>query len=150
MPTLVDTIFTRYDFTEREFIEATIFTDMQIMHIRTEIAVAAQERAKLAVDPEHLLRSGYTLEYLRGKIEALEALLATSIDSVDSLSDAHVKEIQERNNVVTTAGSPWVSPADAVRQAFGPVPDVSKPQDEVQDTTKETTVPQHPDTHKGN
>lgn len=85
MSVQIDTPFVAYSFTEQEASIAMTFTTLQEQHIRTELAMVATERCKMALDPANFQKSFGELEYLRGKMEALEALLATHQNEKDKL-----------------------------------------------------------------
>jgi hypothetical protein len=86
MATQVDTPFAIYKFADQELPLARIFTELQEQHIKTELAVAAIERSTMSLDPNNIYASFGALEYVRGKIEALSALLVTSQNEKDNLA----------------------------------------------------------------
>lgn len=82
----LDTIFTSYEFTDQEIPLSRILTELQEQYIQTELSVYATERSVMELDPVNLYKSFGALEYTRGKMEALAALLATSQNAKDSLA----------------------------------------------------------------
>jgi hypothetical protein len=100
----IDTPFVGYEFTEQEVPLARIFTELQEQHIRTELAVAATGRATMTLDPTNIYASFGALEYERGKIEALSALLATSQNEKDHLA-AELQSALDLQQPLTTNNS---------------------------------------------
>lgn len=81
----VETPFKAYEFNNEEATLAFIFTDLQEMHIRTELTVCAINKAKLAYDPEQPEKLKFETEYWRGKMEMCEELLATHMNTKSAL-----------------------------------------------------------------
>jgi hypothetical protein len=95
MPKRSDTIYDTYEFSEEEIPNAFIFNELQYKHIQTELAIAAQEKALLAYDPDSpnaddkFIRES---EYIRGKMEAYLYLLATH----DTTREQLIIELQQQ------------------------------------------------------
>lgn len=94
MPKELETPFKAYEFTEEEANLAFIFTDMQEMHIRTELAVAAIQKTNLAFDPSDPDRLKFETEYWRGKMEAFKELLATHYNTKNILMREMIEAAQ--------------------------------------------------------
>lgn len=101
MPKEFEVPFKAYEFSQEESELAFVFTDMQVMHIRTEAAIAATERVKLKVpvdDPNATMRFLCEQEYYRGKVEALLGLLATHEDTRTEIQRRILSEIDRTQN----------------------------------------------------
>lgn len=77
--------FNQVEFSEDEFYSATIYTDLQIAHLKNEIAELLAKKLTLGVTPEMASRYFVEQEYLRGAIESLRALIATHEKSKSDL-----------------------------------------------------------------
>lgn len=77
MSTRTSTMFDRYDFTDDETPLAVCFSDLQLEHLRTSLALAMEEKMTLAYDPECPAKFAMEHEYLRGYTEALRHLIGT-------------------------------------------------------------------------
>jgi len=75
MPKLIPTVFTAYEFTEREQLEATVFSELQLKFLLTLRAEAAQEKNNIALDPAAVSAYLQDEAYYRGKIDLLSYLL---------------------------------------------------------------------------
>lgn len=91
MPQRKDTPFEAWEFSDAERPLAFVFTDLQLKHIKTEMAVIAQERLKLSYDVHAVNAQNkfvQELEYLRGKIEILQFLIECHENARDGLVEA--------------------------------------------------------------
>lgn len=92
------TPFEAYEFTDEEFPVAATFSTEQMNHIKTELAAHAVKKLAIAFNPALGITAKDTFigehEYERGAMDALSALLNTSDDSKNALTEA-LKEKQE-------------------------------------------------------
>lgn len=93
----IENMFTTWEFTEAEEMASQVLPDLNYKHIQNELAVAATEQAIAALDPENPIRSQMQREFNRGRIEALQALLATSEDAKSELQRALEAQSDSRN-----------------------------------------------------
>lgn len=86
MSKFVEGDFTAYEFDDSEYSAATIFTELQKQHIKTELVTHLIQKNTLAADayPDPITFVKMH-EYYRGCIEALAALLRTSENSESDL-----------------------------------------------------------------
>jgi hypothetical protein len=105
MPRLVAMPYIEYTFTDEEMSVAAVFTELQIMYLETQLALAARQRAVLAYDPDSpngrekfLLES----EYIRGEIETLQLLLSTSQDFKDRQMELLKRKIESQQQDMET------------------------------------------------
>lgn len=96
MSTLKTTIYTAYDFNEQDYFLATTYSDLQLQHLQTELSAAATERSTMVLNPANLMQSMGEMEYTRGKMDALQALLNTHQNTKDML-EAKIREELEAN-----------------------------------------------------
>lgn len=94
MAVVQETIYTAWNFADGEDAQALIFPDLNYKHIQTELAVAASKKALMAIDPENPLKSQCEAEYLRGMMDALGMLLATSDNMKATLQEALQEELE--------------------------------------------------------
>lgn len=71
-----ETPFIAYSFTSAEEIQAVVFTDLQLKHLQSEMAIVATEKINLAFTPENPLKFQMEHEYLRGKLEILAYIIS--------------------------------------------------------------------------
>lgn len=91
MPELKDTPFLAYEFSEAEYPVAVVLTDFQYKHIQTEISIVATEKLAIAYNPDSPNADRLfllTQEYMRGKLDALSAILITSDNEKYRLAEA--------------------------------------------------------------
>lgn len=89
-------------FSDEEANQAYIFSDLQILHIQNEIAVALTYKMGIAMDPESANPEKKYLidhEYFRGKISALEELLITHLRAQNELVEFY-QEQQAHNPIL--------------------------------------------------
>lgn len=94
----LETPFKAYEFSNEEANLAFIFTDMQEMHIRTELSVCAINKAKLAYDPDQPEKLKFENEYWRGKMEMCEELLATHMNTKSALYSEMLEAARSQEN----------------------------------------------------
>lgn len=84
--------FTAYAFTPEEESVAVVFTELQVQHLITEKAAAANEFLSVIVDPSNVHKAELERMYIMGKIDAIKYLLQlhdTQKDTVEQkLRDA--------------------------------------------------------------
>jgi hypothetical protein len=95
------TIYTAWEFSDHEIPQAFIFSTLNYQHIQTELAIVATEKALLGIDPANPLKSQIEAEYLRGKMEALGALLATSDNTRDQLAKQLQEELEIQKEIAS-------------------------------------------------
>lgn len=87
MPRRIPGVMEKYEFSETEAPSAMVFTDMQLMHLQTELAVGMQNKFNISGEeeafdkPERFVRAH---EYWRGYCEAIQALINVSDDLLQS------------------------------------------------------------------
>lgn len=89
----IETPFKAYTFTEAEEPVAKTFTELQVMHLRTELSAYAT--LKLQLEPSS---PTFLLDHakLQGHMETIEHLLAISEDSKNSLVEALSTSIENQ------------------------------------------------------
>lgn len=89
----IDTPFKAYEFTESEIPIARTFTELQTMHLRTELSAYAT--LKLQLDPTS---PTFLLDHAKfqGHMESIEHLLAISEDSKNALAEALSSSIENQ------------------------------------------------------
>lgn len=96
MAKVVAGLFTRYEFAEDEVFMAQTFSDLNLQFIQNELAIAAEQKANLYLDPDKA-NSERTLAleimYAKGKMDALASLLATHRDTQTVMQEALQEEI---------------------------------------------------------
>jgi hypothetical protein len=85
MPTEIKTQFVAYQFTADEAPLAYCFSELQLAHLRTELSAAATERINLPYNPQNEKQYIMELEHIRGRMDALAALIATHEDTQQDL-----------------------------------------------------------------
>lgn len=88
---IIETEYTSYEFTEGEELVACVFSELQSKHIANEISIVAIEKSKLAVNIANPYFFQLEHEHLRGRLEALQYLLATSENKKGELRQ-HLEE----------------------------------------------------------
>lgn len=86
--------FTAYSFTDAEEIQAVVFTDLQLKHLQSELAIVATEKINLAFTPENPISFQMEHEYLRGKLEILGYIISVHEKTVSEVARA-LREQQE-------------------------------------------------------
>lgn len=86
MAKLIPNIFTSYELTEAEQLEATVFSDLQIKYLLTLRAEAAVAKNELVLDPDKIGDYVQQESYQTGKIEILSYLLAAHDASIEALN----------------------------------------------------------------
>lgn len=84
MPARVPGVFEKYTFPDdQEEFSAKTFNDLQLMHLQTELAVTMQQKLELSF--EELGSDKFTMaqEYYRGKMDALNGLIALHDQQMD-------------------------------------------------------------------
>lgn len=98
MPTPKDTPFEAWDFTEDEWPVAAVFTDLQMKHIKTELAVCATEKLLIATTPEVPIKYMLEQEFIRGKMEILSYLLTVSEEAKSAIQTALEKKVASQQS----------------------------------------------------
>lgn len=88
----IETPYQYYEFTEDELPVARTFTELNLQHIKTELAIAAIEKMNLAYDPLNPNQFIMENEFVRGKIEALKALVITHEDMLEALAERQYRQ----------------------------------------------------------
>lgn len=78
MAKLAQSLFTFWEFEADEIERSFILSDLNYKRVQNEICAIATERSSIRMSVESQLENFGTLEYLRGKIEALQFLLYSS------------------------------------------------------------------------
>lgn len=94
MPKQLTSQFTRYSFTEEELPAAHIFTDMQIAHIRNEMALIAERKIALVYSEGQQFLQDEAM--LAGQLQILQYLLDTSEATESSVLDQIAAETQSQ------------------------------------------------------
>lgn len=100
MPIKIETDFSAWKFTEEEFLQASVFTDLQRMYIQTELAMSAMRKQRLVIDPKvanpELL---YSLQHAEeaGYQNAMRWLLGLSADRKDALTLFYEEQMKSQN-----------------------------------------------------
>ena len=92
--------FTSYDLTDKEVLQGSIFTELQLQVLQNHLASYAEEKIALDYDPtkhEQFLQDEASL---KAKIELLTYLIETSSASLDILTTQHTNS-EEQNYVFT-------------------------------------------------
>lgn len=91
---VIDSDFTLTEFTKEEFPSAVVFSELQIAHIKNEIATAALEKLQIAFNPLSTSREQFQMEheYYRGKIEGLRYLITLHEDNKELLWSSEARE----------------------------------------------------------
>lgn len=119
MVQMLETRLTRWNFDDNEEIIARIFPDLQYKHIQNELAIAVEQRARLPVNPSNVNEYLMETEYLRGRVEILEYLLATHQDATDRLYEKAKSE--------AAIGSDSSGLGNQATQTFATNPDLNPP-----------------------
>lgn len=85
MASIKITNFTEYQLTEDEYIPAVSLTELQVMYIKNELALALQKKNLLSAEdktPEEFIKAH---EYYHGVVDTLLAILNTSEDAAELL-----------------------------------------------------------------
>lgn len=92
MPTLQDNISAIYTFTEDEELQATTYTDLHLMWLRTQLALHEKRLTSIEI-PMGEDKSNYFMEvsYEKGCIEILTILITTSVENTVRL----IREVDE-------------------------------------------------------
>lgn len=86
----VDNKYTRYEFTDTERQAAIVFSDLQYMHIQTELGIWAENQTNIAYNPESPNADREYIiqrEFHRGCMTALQLLLRMSDEEKDKLQE---------------------------------------------------------------
>lgn len=78
MPKLIPNLFTKYEFTEAEAVQGSIFTAIQKQMIQTKIAELAEEKCSLKFDPTTPHSFIQREAELQGQINSLQWIIALS------------------------------------------------------------------------
>lgn len=90
--TPIENRFTQFDLSENDEYMAGIFTDLQIIHIRNQLAVAAQDMLNLTSAGKETDETYFRmLEHYRGKMLAFEGLIQYS-DALKQKMNGDIKE----------------------------------------------------------
>ena len=87
MATQIINDFTEYSFTTEELLSAAVFSDANILYLRTKLAKYAQQKINLAPEPEISAVYMQQEAELRGKIDMLRELIDDSQDLQRKLID---------------------------------------------------------------
>lgn len=96
-----DNKYTTYVFTEVERQAAIVFTDLQYMHIQTELGIWAEAQTNIAYNPESPNADREFIiqrEYHRGCITALQLLLRMSDEEKDRLQEQLRQQMQNQQS----------------------------------------------------
>jgi len=75
MSKLLTSLYTKYEFTPDETIQATSFTDLQLQFLQTELAIAAEEKITATYDPLNPVSYAQREAELTGKMLVLQYLI---------------------------------------------------------------------------
>ena len=80
----VKNTFQQFEFTSKDYANATQFTDLQRAYLQTELASKAHARLALTFDPLAPHEFVQNEAYLKGQMELLELLLNPSVSEVEA------------------------------------------------------------------
>jgi len=108
MATIQVTEYTSYNFDESEAITACVFSELQTAYLSNELAKIAITKAEIGVQPDNPYIFQLEHEYLRGQLEAIKMLIATSENNKESLM-LHLQDMAKRqeydlDNHINTQG----------------------------------------------
>jgi hypothetical protein len=98
MASVIENVYTSYEFdSQDEAVIARTFTDLQVKHIRNELAILAEKKVLLAYDPQNPEQFALEHEWMRGGMDAILGLLMTSENNKDELFALQVETAARQN-----------------------------------------------------
>ena len=79
--------FTSYELTDKEALQSSVFTFLQLQNLQNQLAACAEEKLNLEFDTEHPNEFVQQEAYKRGQIELLKFLIDSSADAADQLNN---------------------------------------------------------------
>lgn len=97
----VDTKYTRWEFTDAERQAAVVLTDLQYMHVQSELGTWAEQQTNLTYNPDSLnaqMEFIIQREYHRGCMTSLQLLLRMSDEEKDRLQERLKQQVNSQQN----------------------------------------------------
>lgn len=87
MATLIPNMFSSYELTEKEALQGSIFTVLQIQVLQNQLSNIAEEKLSLEFDPLNPTRFAQEEASLKGQMDILNFLISSSAISEDILNN---------------------------------------------------------------
>lgn len=102
MSTLLPNSFSSYDLTLNEQLIGSVLTNTQIEVIQNEIALLAEEKLQLKLNPDNPQQFIQRESYMRGQIDQLQFTLAKSTSAVEQLNSPEytTEEVVEETTAI--------------------------------------------------